>query len=309
MEPSFGRFVPSPSRDIHATTRTTDRDSIGGGMQRTATRPATTRVRTARRRHYVMADPAHLDVVYAINPWMDPTAPFDRERAAAQWRGLHEALVALGHRVDVLPATPGLPDLVFAANGAVVVGRTALLSRFRFPQRAREAAVHERHLVASGRRVVTATSPIEGEGDVLLADGTLLAGHGFRTSRAAHRRLAATFDLPVLDLELVDPRFYHLDTAVGVAAADVLVWHPPAIAPADAQRFRARFPTAVEVDEHDALLLGCNLLGDGRHVVVPAGVDRLARDLAARGLTVVEVPMDELLLAGGGPKCCTAEWH
>ncbi len=278
-------------------------------MATTAPVPARHRVRTATRRRFVMAAPDHLDVTYSINPWMDPAAPFDRDRAVAQWSDLRDTLVGLGHDVEVVRAVPGLPDLVFAANGAVVIGRTALLSQYRYPQRTGEQAEHERFLRARGRRVVPASAPIEGEGDVVVVGDVLLAGHGYRTTPEGIGQLRAAFDRVVVDLELVDPRYYHLDTAVGVAAPDVLVWYPPAIAPDDRERFRARYPDAIEVDDHDARLLGCNLVGDGRHVVVPAGVRRLATDLERRGLTVVPVRLDELRLAGGGPKCCTAEWH
>ena len=268
-----------------------------------------TTTRTPRRRRYLLAEPTHIDVSYAINPWMDPSAPFDPERAIAQWHGLRSTLERLGHDVAVLPATPGLPDLVFAANGALVVGDVAVLSRFRHPEREGEAAVHHRQLLAAGHRVVVSSVPLEGEGDVVVTPDLLLAGHPFRTDALAHGLLATTTGMPVLSMELVDERFYHLDTCVGVAADDVLVWHPPAVAAEDGERFRRVFPDAIEVDEHDAALLGCNLVGDGRHVVVPAGVDRLAADLVRRGLEVVPVPLDELLLAGGGPKCCVAEWH
>jgi N-dimethylarginine dimethylaminohydrolase len=267
------------------------------------------RARRARRRQYLLADPAHLDVAYAINPWMDPSAPFDPERATAQWGVLRRTLEGLGHDVTVLPAAPGLPDLVFAANGALVVGDVAVLSRFRHPERTGEEDVHRRALRAGRRRVVASPVPLEGEGDVVVTPGLLLAGHPFRSDVAAHALLESATGVPVLDMELVDERFYHLDTAVGVAADDVLVWHPPAVSEVDGERFRRAFPDAIEVDEHDAALLGCNLVGDGRHVVVPAGVDRLASDLRDRGLEVLPVALDELLLAGGGPKCCVAEWH
>lgn len=260
-------------------------------------------------RRYLVASPAHVDVTYAINPWMDPDAPFDPERAAAQWRTLVATLTALGHRVDVLPPLAGLPDLVFSANGALVLGRRALLSRFAHTQRQPEAAHHRTWLQQQGVDVVEATSPCEGEGDLLVVGRRVLAGHGFRTSLAAHSQVAAITDRDVVSLELLDPRFYHLDTALGVVDDRTVAWFPGAFTDAGRTTIRRIFPDAIEVDEHDALLLGCNLVSDGQHVVVPAGVQRLAADLVARGFTVLPVDLSELLLAGGGPKCCVAEHH
>lgn len=264
---------------------------------------------TTRVRRYLVASPAHVDVTYAINPWMDPTAPFDPERADAQWRTLVATLTSLGHRVDVLPPLPGLPDLVFAANGALVLGKRALLSRFAHPQRQPEAAHHRGWLQQQGIDVVEATAPCEGEGDLLVVGRRVLAGHGFRTALEAHDQVRAITDREVVSFELADPRFYHLDTALGVVDERTVAWFPPAFTDEGRATVQRLFPDAIEVDEHDALLLGCNLVSDGQHVVVPAGVKRLAADLAARGLTVLPVDLSELLLAGGGPKCCVAEHH
>ena len=149
----------------------------------------------------------------------------------------------------------------------------------------------------------------EGEGDLLVVGRTVLAGHGFRTDPTAHTQLAALTDRTIVPLELADPRFYHLDTALGVVDERTVAWFPPAFTGAARAELRRRFPDAIVVDEHDALLLGCNLVSDGHHVVVPAGVHRLAADLTARGYVPIPVDLGELRLAGGGPKCCVAEHH
>ena len=81
--------------------------------------------RVATRRHYLMCPPEHFAVSYAINPWMDVTVPVDRDLALRQWSALRATYERLGHRVDVIDAAPGLPDMVFAANGGLVVGGRA----------------------------------------------------------------------------------------------------------------------------------------------------------------------------------------
>jgi N-dimethylarginine dimethylaminohydrolase len=79
----------------------------------------------------LMCRPEHFAVTYAINPWMDPQswAREDRTHAAAsrrEWLGLHRSLAKLGAAIELVPPAPGLPDLVFTANAAVVLDRTAL---------------------------------------------------------------------------------------------------------------------------------------------------------------------------------------
>ena len=89
-----------------------------------------------------MCRPEHFAVSYAINPWMDPQSWARDERAhaaaAGEWAALHRKLTELGATVELVPPVPGLPDLVFTANAAVVLDRQVLLARFRHPERRRE---------------------------------------------------------------------------------------------------------------------------------------------------------------------------
>ena len=116
---------------------------------------ARTPVRTATPRHYLMCPPTYFTVEYAINPWMQPGIDVDRRLALAQWEALRRTYLDLGHRVDLLAPMPGLPDMVYAANGATVVDGTVLAARFRHPQRAAEAVAHAtwfRRAAAARRR-------------------------------------------------------------------------------------------------------------------------------------------------------------
>jgi N-dimethylarginine dimethylaminohydrolase len=271
--------------------------------------------RRARTRHYVMCAPTHFAVSYAINPWMDPSVPVDAERATVQWEVLRHAFRALGHRVDVIPPVPGQPDMVFAANGGLTIGNRTYGARFRHAEREREAQAFADFLRAQGRDVVEPMFVNEGEGDFLALRTMILAGTGFRTSLEAHIEAAETLDRPVVSLELVDPRFYHLDTALAVlddgggdAPADI-AYYPGAFSPHSRRTLRDLFPDAVQVSEMDALVLGLNVVSDGRHVVMPTAATELAEALRTRGYVPVPVELGELLKSGGSVKCCTMELH
>src|ERR1700755_1705844 len=96
--------------------------------------------RIPRNRTYLMCPPDHFTVAYAINPWMDVTLPVDAALALKQWHLLRDTLTDLGHAVHVLPPAPGLPDMVFAANGAFSVDGAVYGARFKHAERAAEAA-------------------------------------------------------------------------------------------------------------------------------------------------------------------------
>ncbi|MBO0831562.1 MAG: amidinotransferase [Actinobacteria bacterium] len=272
-----------------------------------STRPA----RTARPRTYLMCPPEHFDVVYAINPWMDPATPVDAALAMRQWQRLRRVFTDLGHTVHTITPQPGLPDMVFAANGATVVGGSVLGARFRYPQRRREAAAYlgwfrANHFAAPGQ-IRESQIVNEGEGDIVFAGKAILAGHGFRTDYAVAGELADLFGLPVISLRLVDPRFYHLDTALTVLADDTAAYYPAAFDDNSRAALANYFPELIEAKDEDAEVLGLNAVSDGRHVVLPEQATSLAAQLAESGFTPIGVNLSELRKAGGGPKCCTLE--
>jgi N-dimethylarginine dimethylaminohydrolase len=271
-------------------------------------RPVVATEPIARPRHYLMCRPEHFEVRYAINPWMRPDEPVDRERALDQWEALRQTYLDLGHRVDLIDPVAGLPDMVYAANGATVVDGVVYGARFRYAQRTAEAAAHRAWFQAVGfPRVVVPEFVNEGEGDLLVAGKVILAGSGFRTDPRAHDEAARVFGREVVPLELVDPRFYHLDTALAVLDDTTIAWLPEAFTPASRAVLADRYPDAVLATAADAAVLGLNAVSDGRHVVLPAEATDLVAALAGCGFVPVPVDISELLKGGGGPKCCTLE--
>jgi N-dimethylarginine dimethylaminohydrolase len=264
--------------------------------------------RQATARSYLMCPPEHFAVTYAINPWMRPDQPADAATAMRQWARLRQVYLDLGHQVRTIEPVPGLPDMVFAANGATVVGGRVLGVRFRYPQRAGEAGAYLAWFRDRGYPDVRAARHVnEGEGDILFTGRALLAGHGFRSDQAAAAELAGVFGLPVIGLRLVDPRFYHLDTALCVLDADTAMYYPAAFDDAGRAAIAAQFAELIEAKDEDAEVLGLNAVSDGRHVVLPVQARNLTAQLRERGFEPVGVDTSELLKGGGGPKCCTLE--
>jgi|SRR5829696_980868 len=260
------------------------------------------------RRRYLMCPPRYFAVDYAINPWMDPSQPVSVDTAMAQWGLLRDTYLRLGHQVEVIDPQPGLPDMVFAANSGTVIDGRVLGARFRAHQRAAEADHYRRWFLANGFRDVVMPSKInEAEGDLLWTGQLLLAGAGFRTDPAAHAEAQEVLGVPVVSLQLVDPRYYHLDVAFVVLDDEVVAYYPDAFSPGSQRVLRRLFPDAVIADAQDAACLGLNAVSDGRYVVLPVEAEHLATRLAERGFEPVFVDISELRKSGGGPKCCTME--
>src|SRR5690242_13433370 len=219
-------------------------------------------------RRYLMCRPTYFTVNYIINPWMHPTVPTDTDLAVRQWTTLRDAYLELGHTVEQIEPIPGLPDMVFSANGATVIDGIAYGAQFRHPQRAAEAPAYLDRLAELGFETRAAKATNEGEGDLLLTEKYLLAGTGFRTEHAAHAEAQEVFGRPVVTLQLVDPRFYHLDTALAVLG-DTVAFLPEAFSPGSRAVLRRLFPDAIEAEVADAEWLGLNAVSDGKHVVLP----------------------------------------
>jgi N-dimethylarginine dimethylaminohydrolase len=258
-------------------------------------------------RTYLMCPPEHYTVRYAINPWMTSGEPVDHRLARSQWEALRATYLALGHEVRLIGPVPDLPDMVFAANGATVIGGAALGARFRYPQRAAEGPAYLGWLRRNGYRAHVPLAVNEGEGDLVYTGSAVLAGHGFRTDPSVHEEITELFGLPVVTLRLTDPRFYHLDTALCVLDGGTAAYYPPAFDDAGRAALASLFGELIEAKDEDAEVLGLNAVSDGRHVVLPAQAESLAAQVAARGFEPVGVDMSEFLKAGGGPKCCTLE--
>ena len=278
-------------------------------------------------RHYLMCRPTYFTVSYEINPWMDRSRPVDTPLAVAQWERLRDTYLDLGHTVETIDPVPGLPDMVYAANGATVVDGLVYSARFRHPERQAEGPAYLKWFADHGYVTHLAEHVNEGEGDLLVAGDVVLAGTGFRTDPAAHAEAAALWGREVVTLELVDPRFYHLDTALVVLRGgdgahprspegghpglvgdppDV-AYYPEAFSPAAQEVLRERFPDALLAREEDAVVLGINAVSDGAHVVLNPRAEHLAGALRERGYTPLGVDTSELLRGGGGAKCCTLE--
>ena len=261
-------------------------------------------------RRYVMCPPTFFAVRYSINPWMRPDDPVDVERAGRQWRRLRDQLVSLGHHVDVMTPDRALPDLVFTANGGIVVGDRALVPRFRHTERRDESAVFAAAFAGLGIPDVQPAEYVnEGEGDFLLTGARFLAGTGLRSDPRSVDEVADFFGLPVVRLTLIDPRFYHLDTALARLSADTVAYWPGAFDKRSRGRLRELFPDAVIAQEADAAELALNMVSDGSTVVMAPGRDARAAEIAERGFHVVQLATDELRKAGGGAKCCVLERH
>jgi N-dimethylarginine dimethylaminohydrolase len=271
--------------------------------------------------HFLMCRPDHFAVDYIINPWMNPESWAQQSNVLVdashrEWAALHRTLGALGATIELVPPAQRLPDLVFTANAAVVLDRKAVLARFRHPERRGEEEPFERGFRAlQARGVIDAVVKLpgnvvlEGAGDCVWdpTRNMYWMGHGPRSDRGAAPVVRELLGVDTVPLELVDPRFYHLDTALCPLTRSEIMFVPEAFTAQGLTRIHERVAPShrIEVPMEDACHLAANAVCVGDTIVMSRCGDRLHRRLSERGYHVISTPLPSFLRSGGSAFCLT----
>lgn len=254
-----------------------------------------------------MCPPDFYGIEYEINPWMSRQRGSDVHASRQQWIGLRDLLRALHAEIHLLEPIPGLPDLVFTANAGLVYRSTVFLSRFRHDARRGETAHDAAWLTQNGFDCAELPHGMdfEGAGDALFVGETLFGGYIIRSDARALQWIAGEIGCRVIPVQLVDARYYHLDTCFCPLDATTAIVHLPAFDVYGQQAVREHVPSLIEVDAEEAARFACNAVVIGRDVVLNTGCPQLEAALVRHGFTPHATPLDEFIKAGGSAKCLT----
>ncbi|MBK8977300.1 MAG: amidinotransferase [Planctomycetes bacterium] len=267
-------------------------------------------------RAVLMCPPAHFDVIDVKNVFMEGRqGTVDHAAARSQWDALRLAFESSGLHVELVAATPGCEDMVFAANqtlpGVTTDGRrVCVLSHMNHASRRREVAAYAEWFAAHGFAVVDPLPPacrFEGCGDAIWHPGRhrLWIGYGERSDAEAHAAVAAVFDAEVRSLHLADRRFYHLDTCFCALDAHRALVYPGAFDAPSMALLRAGFDELLEVEEREAVeTFACNAtaLPTGHVLIEQRAAHTIAR-LDSLGYRTVPLDTGEFLKSGGSVFC------
>jgi N-dimethylarginine dimethylaminohydrolase len=258
-------------------------------------------------RELLLCPPDHYGIEYEINPWMSRARGAEAAVAQKQWKDLHATLSRLDCTIHLVRPQLKLPDMVFTANAGLAIGKKFIPSNFRHMERAGEAPHFVRWMEEHGYE--TAWLPenlyFEGEGDALFGGDVLFCGYKFRSDIQSHRAVADMLGCLVISVELVDPRFYHLDTCFCPLPDGSTFWFPAAFDEYGQRTIREHVKELIDVVPDEAAHFSCNAVVLGRDIVLPEGAPKLVTRLKERGYRCHELPMSEFMKAGGACKCLT----
>jgi N-dimethylarginine dimethylaminohydrolase len=242
----------------------------------------------------LMCRPDFFGVEYEINPWMHVATKVDRTLARTQWDALHRTYTEMGEHIELAEPVKGLPDMVFTANAAVLHKGQAVLSNFHDRERQGEESHWRVTLEQLGLEVhqLPHTLAFEGAGDALFVGEQLYCGP-----------VGRLLSVEVVSLQLIDPRFYHLDTCFCPLDARTVLFAPDAFTADSARTVRSLVPHVIEVPVDVAAGFACNAMPVGDCVVSSLAAGQLEAELAQAGFGTIELPMSEFMKAGGGVRC------
>lgn len=264
---------------------------------------------------FLVCRPEYFDVSYEINPWMRPDEWSDNHYSIAQKEHIKYEieLQKLGAELYYLPPVPNLPDLVFTANGGVLLNKKVLISKFKYPQRQPEEVYFEAIFnIWKNDGLVTDVihSPVtfEGAGDCLWDPFRKLfwMGYSQRSSYEARYIIEDYFGVEVIPLELATPKFYHLDTAFCPLQNGEIIFHPDAFTLDSLSTITnnvddRNFIIPSDSEDHDSLSM--NAVNIDNNIIFSKCSTSLEYMLYEVGYNVIRSPLTSFLRSGGGPKC------
>jgi N-dimethylarginine dimethylaminohydrolase len=239
----------------------------------------------------------------------------DKMKAMEEWNAIKSTYEAIGLHVHVIEGQPNLPDMVFCANQSLPFAedssKQVFMSIMNSVHRKDEVSFIEQWYRQNGyqihffdeNRVVN----FEGMGDALWISGRklLFGGYGFRSSLAAYDQISATFNTPVVALELSKPSFYHLDTCFCSLNDETVLIYPEAFTDEGLQIIEHLFPNVIKANSFEAEeLFACNATcPDGKNVLIQKGCTEVNSALKSYGFVVHELETTEYLKSGGSVFC------
>ncbi|GAC1355059.1 MAG: arginine deiminase-related protein [Vulcanimicrobiaceae bacterium] len=262
----------------------------------------------------LLCRPTYFEVLDVKNPFMAGTPKVHRALALEQWLAVRDAFVSTGLHVAEIDPLPLAEDMVFTANPAFTgldrAGRrVAVPSRMKFASRRAEVGPLVAVLSSLGYRIADLVPPdvgFEGGGDAVWhpSKHRIYGGYGHRSALEAYPYLEEAFEADVVPLELVDDRFYHLDTAFCALDEHTAMVVPQAFSPSGLQELERDFERLVEISFNEALIMAANAAAaPQKQVIIDSAAAETIASLNALGYRVLSVETGEFRKSGGSVYC------
>ena len=242
--------------------------------------------------------------------WMDKGDEEKNEVMVKEWQLLIDAYKDNGVEVEFLEPSTEMPIGTFARDFGGMVKEGAIIGKFRHPARQTETDAYEAKLKEMGVPIIARVNAgvFEG-GDIWMIDEhTIAFGLVDRTDKAGVANLRdqlSKFGYTVVGVP-VPPDNLHLDMVFNIVAPQVCLAATSQLPHDFIQMLKRRNYTIIDVPSEMVFKHGCNVEAIGDNKVLAIKNNKSINDQMKKlGIEVIEIPLDQLLHAGGGPHCLT----
>lgn len=251
----------------------------------------------------LMCRPTYYSVDYAINPWMRPGST-NPKVALRQWESLVEKLLNLGVNIEFINQEKGLPDMVFSADQGAVKKNKVLMSNFRYGVRQGEREPYLDWFIKRNYQPTFLPQNYFFEGgDILPFKNIVFVGTGFRTSEVSCKKIGLILDVEVIKLQLINPRFYHLDMCLLPLDTRTAFFYPEAFSQESLEKLARIIPCLVPLSKKETYGFSANSIVTDHHVVLQKNNPFFKEKLLDFGYYPVEADLGEFMKSGGGIHC------
>ena len=264
----------------------------------------------------MMVNPKYFTVEYAINPHMlDESGNIhkvDEELAKSQWQELKSSYEQIGLKVHQVAGVESLPDMVFSANtsfpyldanGKKHVVASQMHSKFRKAEVEHIMKWYQKNDYQIHH--LNNDLDFEANGDALLHSKWILGGYGFRTSLEIYNELSELTKLPVIALELISDKFYHLDTCLSIIDHETIAIVKEGFAPHSLKLLETLYKNIIYIDYREAIdsfAANCHC-PDSKNVFLHDKCPVFKKKLEDHGLRVHGLNTSEYMKSGGSVFC------
>lgn len=231
--------------------------------------------------------------------------------ATRQHQALEKLLEANGVATRRLVPQPGMPDLCFTRDSALMTPWGLLGLNPASGHRRMEPAqmlVYARNARVPALGAIE-VGTVEGGDICIVRDGLLIVGWSDeRTNARGAEAVCELFSAAGWKCVTYrfDPHFLHLDTQFCMVDQDLALACVDVLHDDFLRLLTGEGIELIPVSYKEARRLGCNLLSlGGRRVIASAGNPRIAKELRQRGVRVETVDVSQFERCGGGIHCLT----
>ena len=254
----------------------------------------------------LMCNPLYFSVSYSINPWMIPGSA-NLDRAKKQWGELVKTYKNLGITVKIIDQEPNLPDMVFSTDQGIIWNKEFFVSNFCHEQRRGERKPYLNWFESNGYKIRNIPNEVcfEGNGECVFFNGNLFVGVGFRANAKSCKYLHKALKIDVYPLELINPYFYHLDTALLVLDDKTAFYYQQAFSKKSQKLLQKKIPNLIPFSDEEVYKFAANSVVTDHTVIVQKDILSFNKTLRKLGYNAVSIDLSEFIKSGGAAHCLT----